>query len=235
DLARMRSNRNHDRMLIRLRRFEGRELAVEQGRWHEMPVARRQPTRDQIPPAFEIDDADVGALADQDIAIGAFERRACDGAMVAGAPSRVDPGGDALQPGPAILVGERLPGVHLLDVGLRVEPVALLEDPIQPVGEHRRDRALAAPGYAHHHDDGSLPRRRTGVFVGFSALSLAQARGWGAPTTRHSPRCPLLMALGHERSTYRWPLLPSAGGSILRVPGHAEAMGTAAPHKCARF
>src|SRR5262249_7907183 len=115
-----------------------------------------------------------------------------------------------------------------LDVGLRVEPVALLEDPIQPVGEHRRDRALAAPGYAHHHDDGSLPRRRTGVFVGFSALSLAQARGWGAPRTRHSPRCPLLMALGHERSTYRWPLLPSAGGSILRVPGHAEAMGTAA-------
>src|SRR5262249_19419061 len=107
--------------------------------------------------------------------------------------------------------------------------VALLEDPIQPVGEHRRDRALAAPGYAHHHDDGSLPRRRTGVFVGFSALSLAQARGWGAPTTRHSPRCPLLMALGHERSSYRWPLLPSAGGSILRVPGHARGDGNSRP------
>src|SRR5262249_58638403 len=103
-----------------------RELAVEQQRWHEMPVSRRQPTRDQIPPAFEIDDADVGALADQDIAIGAFERRACDGAMVAGAPRRIDPGGDALQPGPAILVGEGLPAPHFLDPRLRLEPAALL-------------------------------------------------------------------------------------------------------------
>src|SRR5215471_1694570 len=131
-------------MLVRLRLFECRELAVEQRAWHEMSVARRQPTRDQIPPALEIDDADVGALADQDIAIGAFERRACDGAMVAGAPSRVDPGGDALQPGPAILVGERLPAVHFLDVRLRVEPIALLENPVQPVSEHRCNRALAA-------------------------------------------------------------------------------------------
>ena len=38
-----------------------------------MPVACRQPTRDQVPLALQIDDADIAALTNQDIAIGAFE------------------------------------------------------------------------------------------------------------------------------------------------------------------
>src|SRR5262245_25889442 len=144
DLARMRNDRDHDRVLVGLRRVDCPELAVEQGGWHEMPVACRQPARDQVPPALKIDDADIGALANQDIAIGAFERRAGDGAMIPDAPRRVDPGGNAMQPGPAVLIGQRLAGVHLPDVGLRVEPVAVLVDPVQPVREHRRNRALAA-------------------------------------------------------------------------------------------
>ncbi len=76
----MRSDRDHDRVFVRLRLFERRELAVEQRGWHEVPVACRQPARDQVSLAFEIDDLDVGALADQDIAIGALERRASHGA-----------------------------------------------------------------------------------------------------------------------------------------------------------
>ena len=64
-----------------------------------MPVARRQPTRDQIPSALEIDDADVGALTDKDIPISPFERRARDGAMIADTPRRVDPGGNTMQQG----------------------------------------------------------------------------------------------------------------------------------------
>src|SRR5260370_356137 len=103
----MRNDRNNDRMFVRLRLFERCELAVEQRGWHEMPVARRQSTRDQIPSALEIDDADVGAIADQDIAISPFERRARDDAMIADAPRGVDPGGNTMQPGPAILIGER--------------------------------------------------------------------------------------------------------------------------------
>ena len=74
-----------------------------------MPVACRQPTRDQVALALQIDDADVGALTDQDIAVGAFESRASDGAVIADAPSRVDPGGNAMQPGPAVLIGECSP------------------------------------------------------------------------------------------------------------------------------
>src|SRR5262245_26170385 len=101
------SDRDYDRVFVRARPFERRELAVEQRGRHETPVACRHPTRDQIALALEIDYAHVGALADQDIAIGAFERRARDRAMIADAPGRVDPGGNAVQPGPAILIGER--------------------------------------------------------------------------------------------------------------------------------
>src|SRR5215472_762533 len=155
DLARMPNDRNNDRMFVCLRLFEGCELAVEQRGWHEMPVAPRQPARDQVPLALEIDDADVRAIAEQDIAISPFERRARDGAMIADTPRRVDPGGNTMQPGPAILIGEWHAAMHLLDVRRGVERVALLEDPIQSVGEDRRNRALAAARDSHHHDDGN--------------------------------------------------------------------------------
>src|SRR5262245_52702257 len=73
DLTRMRNDRDYDRVFARLRLFECRELAVEQRGWHEMPVACRQPMRDQVLLAFQIDDADIAALTNQDIAISAFE------------------------------------------------------------------------------------------------------------------------------------------------------------------
>src|SRR6185312_3086473 len=114
DLARMRNDRDHDCMFVRLRLLEARKLAVEQRGRHEMRVACREPPGDQVPIALEIDEADIGAATDQDIAIGTLERRASDGAMIPDAPRRVDPGGDAVQPGPAILVGERHAAVHLL-------------------------------------------------------------------------------------------------------------------------
>jgi hypothetical protein len=75
-----------------------------------MPVACRQPTRDQVPLALQIDDADIAALTNQDIAIGAFESRAGDGAMIPNAPGRVDPGGNPVQPRPAVLICQRLAG-----------------------------------------------------------------------------------------------------------------------------
>src|SRR5262245_15103644 len=158
DLARMRNDRDHDRVLVRPRLFQCRELAVEQRGGHEMPIACRQPPCDQVPRALQIDDADIAALANQDIAIGAFERRAGDGPVIPDAPRRVDPGGNAMQPGPAVLVSQRLAGVHLPDVGLWVEPVAVLVDPVQPVRKHRRNRTLAATRDSHHHDDGRIAR-----------------------------------------------------------------------------
>ena len=79
----MRNDRDHDRVFVRLRLFECRELAVEQRGWHEMPVACRQPTRNQVPLALQIDNADIAAITNQDITIGAFESRAGDGAKAA--------------------------------------------------------------------------------------------------------------------------------------------------------
>ena len=63
--------------------------------------------------------------------------------MIAGAPCGVNPGRNAMQPRPAVLVGERLPTVHLFDIRGRMEPVALLINPMQAMGEHRGNGALA--------------------------------------------------------------------------------------------
>src|SRR5208337_1372500 len=108
DLAGMRNNRDDDRVLVRLRFLERGELAVEERGRHEMPVACGQPARDQLATALEKNDLHVGALADEDIAVGALERRAGDHAVIADAARRIDPGGNGMQPGPAVLVGEWL-------------------------------------------------------------------------------------------------------------------------------
>src|SRR5262245_39836591 len=123
-----------------------------------MPIACRQPARDQVPLALQIDDADIAALANQDVAIGAFERRAGDGAMIPDAPRRVDPGGHAMQPGPPVLIGQRLAGVHLPDVGLWVEAVAVLLDPFPPMRVYLASRALAPTTESHHHANGRMSR-----------------------------------------------------------------------------
>src|SRR5580700_7642887 len=116
DLAGMRRNRDHDRPFVRGRLFQRRELAVEQRRRHEMVVAGGNAPRDQFAVALEENQPHVAPLADQNIAIGALERRAGDDAVVAGAARFVDPGGDGAQPRPAIFVGQRLAVVHFLDV-----------------------------------------------------------------------------------------------------------------------
>src|SRR5262245_8474675 len=200
DLTRMRNDRDHDRVFVQLRLFECREFAVEQRGWDGMLVACRQPARDQVLLTLEIDDADIAALANQDIAIGAFECGAGDGAMIPGAPSRVDPGGNAMQPRPAILICQRLAGVHLPDVGLRVEPVTVLVDPVQPTREHRGNRALAAARDSHHHGDGRIASSRGGCGLGFRGGRLARAP---RPSMRRC-RGGSLVA-DHERATGRWP------------------------------
>jgi hypothetical protein len=61
-------------------------------------------------------------------------------------PPFVDPSPDRLQPGPAIGIGERLPGGHLLDVGRRVEAVGIGVLPAEATGQHRAHGGLAAAG-----------------------------------------------------------------------------------------
>src|SRR5262249_49306785 len=108
-----------------------------------MAVARREPARNQIPFAFEIDEPDIAPLADENVAVGPFERRAGDDTVITGASRRIDPGRDAVQPWPAVLVRERLPALHLFDVRGRREPVAVLVNPMQAMPQHRGNRALA--------------------------------------------------------------------------------------------
>ena len=153
DFARMRSDRDRDRPFVGGRLLERGELAVEQLRRHEMIGARGDAARDEILIALEIDQPDVLPLADENVAIGPLERRAGDDAMIAGAPRGVDPIGDGMQPGPAILVGERLAMVHLLDVSFGMKPVAVFVKPVQTMREHGADRALARAGNAHHDED----------------------------------------------------------------------------------
>src|SRR5262249_6409623 len=109
-------DRDDDGVLIGLRLFERGELARKQRRWHEMAVTRGNPARDQVLAPFEIDETHVRALIDENVAIGTLERGAGDDTMIAGFARRVDPGGNGLEPGPAVLVGERDAAVHLLDV-----------------------------------------------------------------------------------------------------------------------
>src|ERR1700682_2358314 len=160
DVAGMRRDRNRNRPFVRRRRFQCRELAVEQRRRHEVIVARGEAPLDQFAVAFEEDETHIAPLANEDIAIDVLERRAGDDPVTARIAGVVDPGGDGAQPRPAIRVGERLAVMHFFDVRLRMEPVAVFVDPVQAVGQHRRDRALAATGNAHHHDDGRNVRRR---------------------------------------------------------------------------
>src|SRR4029077_2455476 len=98
DAAGMRRDRNRDRQLRRRRLLQRRELAVEERGRHEVIVTGGDAPRDQFAVAFEEDEAHIAALADQDIAIGALERRAGDDAVIAGFAGIVDPGGDGAQP-----------------------------------------------------------------------------------------------------------------------------------------
>lgn len=71
-----------------------------------------------------------------------------------------DPAGDRREPGPAVLVGQRVAGAHLLNVRRRVEVVPLRRRPTKPIGEGPHDRGFAGTGHAHD-DDGRRRRAQT--------------------------------------------------------------------------
>src|SRR5437764_11972695 len=113
-------------MLVRRRRLQRLELAGQQPRWHEVTPAGGEPARDQRFGAVEEDDANVTASMDEDVAIGALERRAGDHGALASPAGAVNLVGNGLQPGPAVLVGEGMACGHLGDVTGGVKPVPVL-------------------------------------------------------------------------------------------------------------
>src|SRR5689334_14031855 len=87
--------------------------------------------RDQLAIAFEKNQSHVLALANEDVAIRPLEGGAGHNAVISRAPGGVDPCRYRMQPRPAIFVVEWLAVMHLLNIGLRVEPVAVLVNPMQ--------------------------------------------------------------------------------------------------------
>ena len=60
DVVRRIADGHHDRVLVRRRLLEGRELAVEQRHRHEVLVPRRHARADQVSRAFQVGERHVG-------------------------------------------------------------------------------------------------------------------------------------------------------------------------------
>ena len=138
------------------------------------PFRRGEPACDQFVRAVEEDEADILASVREDVAIGALQRRAGDHEPLAFPGDAVDLVGDGLQPGPAIVVGERMAGAHLRDIAWRVKAVAVLKAPAKPRRQSIGDGAFARAGDAHHASvrrEGAYHPRK---FSGSAALSTSQ-------------------------------------------------------------
>ena len=96
-----------------------------------------------------MDDLHAGPPADQDVAVALFERGAAEYRALLGAEPLVDGHREDLQPGPAVLVGERCAAGHFAHVGFRVEIVRVVISPSELLGELLAHRGLTAARYAH--------------------------------------------------------------------------------------
>src|SRR5438477_12454830 len=63
-------NADDNRVLVRCGLFQCRELAVEQGLWHEVPVPCDHALVDKLARSFQVDQHDITAVADYDVPIG---------------------------------------------------------------------------------------------------------------------------------------------------------------------
>src|SRR5262249_23963446 len=89
---------DEDWIFIGLRRFQDRELQVEEARQHGIFFAPRQPRSNQRPLAMQINDAHLRSATSQEIAVAALERWTCDHATHAELPPTVNPCRNLLQP-----------------------------------------------------------------------------------------------------------------------------------------
>src|ERR1700733_7700385 len=80
DFVRRRLDRDNDWIFVWSRFFQRLELTVKQAFRHEMLMTGSDAACDQLLIALEIDQTDVGAIANQDIAVATFQSRACDNA-----------------------------------------------------------------------------------------------------------------------------------------------------------
>jgi hypothetical protein len=144
DLAWGAGDADRNRMLVGRRLFQRRELAFEQLRRHEMAMPGGHPLGDERLVAFEINKTHgVMARAGQNVAIAALQRRARDDAVPARVPQVFDPGSDRFQPRLAVGIAQGRAAFHLLDIGLRMKPIAVFKTPAEFLCEQRGDGCLA--------------------------------------------------------------------------------------------
>src|SRR5882672_1458974 len=105
-----------------------------------MAAAPRQALRDKVSAAAKVNEPYLRPTADDDLAIGPLERGAGDDPRLLLGALIVDPGGDALEPRLSVRIRQRDPRMHLGNVCLRMERVALLEGPAEARSQLLRDR-----------------------------------------------------------------------------------------------
>jgi hypothetical protein len=138
-----------------------------------MAVPAGHAAGESFPVGEQEDQPRFGAAAQQHVTVSAPQRGACHDRGLARRDPFVHPGGDRLQPRPAVGVGKRLSPPHLLDVGRGVERIGVNERPVQASREQRPDGGLAATGRPGDYQDHflSLPgcRRRLRGLAGLGA------------------------------------------------------------------
>src|SRR4051794_7410329 len=91
----------------------------------------------------QIGETHIRAVADNYVAIFALQRRTGNDPGLAPLAPSVDPGRDRTQPRRAIRIAERNAGVHPGDVLRRMQRVAFLELPAEPMRQSDADGGLA--------------------------------------------------------------------------------------------
>jgi AcrR family transcriptional regulator len=148
DLLRRQFDADFDR-LVRARRLERVELALQQRRIEEMAGAGLQAFVQHLERTLQVHESHVGVVAAQDVAVRALERRARKHRRLARAPLLLDGRADRIQPRPAIFVGQRNAAMHLVLVGGAVKRIAVGIGARQALRQHLADPRLARARHAH--------------------------------------------------------------------------------------
>ena len=105
-----------------------------------MAAAPRQALGDEVSAAAKINEPYFRPIANDDLTIGSLERGASDDPRLLLDAPIVDPGRHTLEPRLSIRIRQRDSRMHLGDVRLRMERVALLKTPAEARSQLLRDR-----------------------------------------------------------------------------------------------
>src|SRR5262249_23730169 len=137
------------------------ELAADQARRHEMTRAVLETRLGDLEGDVQKQEPKVGpgGHGANAIAIAAAQRRTGNRDPFPIARTVGKRCTDALEPGPAVLVGQRFAPAHLSDVGGWMEIVAVNEGNPEALGQFGPDRGFARSGHSHYDERATVGRR----------------------------------------------------------------------------